>query len=208
MLSTDWYRLIPMKYNLDKLIVWARKAQLSRPHTSQYQRLQAAHLSEEQAKLVHPEPEVVAPSQKNCRLWVDVAPEEFWQEINEIFPCIEYYGNARSPQIGPRSTIIWEETDTQKLVDHIDFSTSPQGNWYPGLSNIIVPLIGRFETWYYTDETCTQIADSVIYEPGNIFVIKNWDRWHAGQTLDDYRLCLQIFTEPSTPEEYVEKVFK
>lgn len=203
MLSPDWYRLIPLKYNLDKLLVWARKVQLSRPHTSMWSRLQATHLSKEQAKLVHPDPEEVL--WENQKLWIDVAPEEFWNEITDIFPCIDYYGNVRSPQVGPRSTVIWEYVNTgepQALVDHIDTVR------HTGLTNMIIPLIGRFEIWYYTDETCTEIADSVTYGPGNIFVVKNWDRWHGGHTVDDYRLCLQIFTKESTPEEYVEKVFK
>ena len=183
MIKTDWYTLIPLEYSLDKLLVWARTIQVK---------------SESK--------ETIGDVSSIQRFWMGSAPQELWDEVNKIMPCLSYWDGGRLGQtFGPRSTSIWEYPVYDELKPHIDNRKGLGG--YPGKTSLIIPLIGRFETWYFTDESCKEKGDSVVYSPGNIFVMKNWDRYHGGRPLDGYRLCLHIFSEDHI-DDIVEGLFE
>lgn len=179
-----WYKIIPLKMPLDDLLVWARLTQLN---TTCYK--------------------AVSVTGNNQLTWLNSAPKELWSEANEIFPCLDYWGSESSTisqEHGPRVCSVWEYPTGAELSPHID-NISGVGA-YPGVTSMIIPLIGGFTTRIYTDHTCTEIADSVTYYPGNIFIMRNWELYHGGEPLSGYRLCLHIFSEAGC-ESQVESIF-
>jgi hypothetical protein len=180
-----WYKIIPLKMPLDDLLVWARLTQLNTPCYK-----------------------TTASTGNNQVTWLNNAPRELWFEANEIFPCLDYWGSESSTiaqEHGPRVCSVWEYHTGAELSPHIDNISGVGG--YPGVTSMIIPLIGGFTTSIYTDHTCTEIADSVTYYPGNIFVMRNWEMYHSGKPLSGYRLCLHIFSE-SGCESQVESIFR
>ena len=183
-MADTWYRLIDLKTPLDELLVWARQTQISQTERPIYDDANAQFT------------------------WLGHAPESLWSEASEIFPCLDYWGSD-APRVGfdhgPRCCSVWEYQSGAELSAHID--TSEGVGAYPGVTSMIIPLIGGFTTWYYTDDTCTQKADSVTYYPGQIFLLRNWDRYHGGRPVSDYRLCLHIFSQAGC-EDHIEALFK
>ncbi len=182
MIKTSWYTLIPLKYDLDKLVAWAQEIQCQ----------------------TEPWDTIGAVSNKQ-RFWMTSLVPEVWQQCNEIMPCIDYWSEHRmGGSLGPRNCSIWEYPEYDELLPHIDNDEGVGG--YPGKTSLIIPLIGDFTTWYFTDDTCTEKADQVTYSPGSIFVMKNWDRYHGGEPCGDYRLCLHVFSQTDI-DDYLDVLF-
>lgn len=182
MIKTSWYTLIPLKYDLQKLVTWAQQVQAE----------------------TEPVPTIGAVSSIQ-RFWQTNLVPEVWNQCNDIMPCIDYWeGHRLGGALGPRNCSIWEYPGQDELLPHIDNNDGFGG--YPGKTSLIIPLIGDFTTWYFTDQTCQEKADSVTYSPGSIFVMKNWDRYHGGIPVDDYRLCLHVFSQKNI-DDYLDVLF-
>lgn len=96
----------------------------------------------------------------------------------------------------PKTLIsLWEYGSGDVLPAHVDLNISLS-------AAIVVSLMGRFETRKHELQNNDAIVDRVTYGPGEYIILNNTVVRHSGQPLDDYRLALVVFVDPSHDMTY------
>lgn len=85
---------------------------------------------------------------------------------------------------------LWEYGDGDELPPHIDPDISLS-------SSVIVSLVGRFETRVHDKTNLNVVLDKVSYGPGDYIILNNTVHYHSGKPLDNYRLAVVAFVDPS-----------
>jgi len=126
---------------------------------------------------------------KNSRYWDWYTRDIENSEILDLLNTIEA---RHSLPINTEKTRIalCEYGKGDELPPHIDPNISLS-------SSIIISLIGRFETRLHDEMDNTKVLDKVIYGPGDYIILNNTICFHGGKPLDDYRLALVAFVDPS-----------
>jgi hypothetical protein len=119
-MQLKWYKLINVNYNIDEVLVWARKLQLSQEGTIISDQSSAnGYLGEHQ------------------QYWTGEFPQAQFDYFNSIIPLDGTFKGIKT------SCTLWEYQKKSKLLPHIHKEEKEIG----GL--LIVPLIGKFKTSLY-----------------------------------------------------------
>lgn len=118
-----WYRIFDVDYNIDRLLVWARKLQLSKPGTPMQNKtsLNTVDLGEDQY------------------YWEGEFPKNEFNIFNSIIPLDGTFRGIET------SASLWEYQSRTRLLPHIHNTEELIGGV------LIVPLIGKFKTSIYED---------------------------------------------------------
>jgi hypothetical protein len=119
--TQTWHRIFDVDYNIDKVLVWARKLQLSKPGIPMQNKtsLNTVDLGEDQY------------------YWEGEFPKQEFDIFNDII-CLD--GKFRGIET---SCSLWEYQSHTKLLPHIHDTEELIGGV------LIVPLIGNFKTSIY-----------------------------------------------------------
>tara|TARA_B100001094_G_C18184686_1_gene802986 strand:+ start:808 stop:1341 length:534 start_codon:yes stop_codon:yes gene_type:complete len=162
-LELTWGKSVKLNYDLDSVLVWARKCQLATKG------------------------EVVPDSLGvNQMCWEESAPDDFFTYLNNVFPLLDQF-SQRHIRKGPRYCNIWEYQPGSELVPHIDDRMEIYS------TNLIVPIIGRFTTNIIEPDNHNNVIDSITYGPGECFLLNASKHWHKGKPVDEYRLAVMFY---------------
>tara|TARA_B100001778_G_scaffold308166_1_gene288730 strand:- start:2539 stop:3057 length:519 start_codon:yes stop_codon:yes gene_type:complete len=122
-MELKWYKLIDAKFNLDKVLIWARKLQLSSSgHAMSTDSSLNGDLGSDQ------------------RYWTGEFPQKEFDYINSLIPLDGKFKGIKT------SCSLWEYQTHTHLKPHIHENETD----IEGL--LIVPLIGRFKTSIFKDD--------------------------------------------------------
>lgn len=117
-MQIKWYSLLEVKYNIDKILVWARKLQLSSPGIPM-----ADKSSKNTVNLG-----------RDQYYWEGEFPKEEFDYFNSIIPLDGKFRGIET------SSSLWEYQSHTKLLPHIHETEVLIGGV------LVVPLIGKFKT--------------------------------------------------------------
>jgi len=197
-MKDTWYRKFNLEYNLDELLVWARKTMLSQSSSRVGERVSNTQI-----------------------FWPGSIPEGFWNRCNKIAPLRNFYNDW-----GPRYGSVWEYPDYDILRTHIDdpgkgvtslivpligrFKTDRYKRIDELSVDVTAEELNRYEASQEVVDIVSKEVDhepyeSIEYGPGSIFLLNNSKYFHGGEPIDGYRLCLQLYV---CPDYELDKLFK
>ena len=122
-MQLKWYKLIAVDYDIDEVLVWARKLQLSKPGTNIINSSSAnGYLGD------------------NQQYWTGEFPQKQFDYFNSIIPLDGTFKGIKT------NCNLWEYQSDSKLLPHIHTQEKEIG----GL--LIVPLIGKFKTSLFEND--------------------------------------------------------
>lgn len=126
---------------------------------------------------------------KKSRYW-----DWYTRDIQDVhvLGLLDYISQKHNLPVNTKNTQIalWEYGEGDELAPHVDVAVSLS-------SSIVVSLVGGFETRLHDNQDPSKVLDTVTYGPGEYIILNNTVYCHSGRPLDNYRLALVLFVDPS-----------